>query len=427
MLKALVAVVVTCTWSIILASDLVRAGSSSATMASGCVIGLIQDALTALSGNPAYLAGLGNSNQLSLAALLVDSEFTSSSGEATDADKGPGLLPEAAISRRLTDPRWTFGAGLNIRSAMRADFQFVDPPGTNGVSYGRQTHSSEYAVVELSGALAYQLTDSLSLGASLGLAYNRNLLEAPYIFQSHPVLRGLKVLVDLDTDDLALASNIGLHYQINRDWSFNLAYAHEVSFTADGELTGNLAQLGLGIREDFAYNVSVKTALPSTLIAGLSWQATDRLQLGIQLDSIGWENSFDALPIRLTGGANQDLNAFLGDDFINDTAPLNWKDQRVIHLGSVYTTTSGRTVRAGFEKSNVTVPRSTMTPMTGSILDTVYSLGTDFSLATAKIDIAYRYSRGSDRRVTNSALLAGEYSGTELSLALHSLILSVSF
>jgi hypothetical protein len=57
MIKVLVAVLFTGLSSAVLASDVVRAGSSAATMASGGVIGLNIDALTALSRNPAYFAG----------------------------------------------------------------------------------------------------------------------------------------------------------------------------------------------------------------------------------------------------------------------------------------------------------------------------------------------------------------------------------
>ncbi len=427
MIKKLTVATLLCASQSILATDLIRSGSSAATMGSGGVTGLSQDALTSLSSNPAYLASLENSNQVSVAALLVDSEFTSSLGETVAADSGPGIFPEFALSRRVADTPWTWGAGANVLSAMRADFQFADPIGASGVSYGHQTHRSEFVVVKLSAGVAYRISNALSIGASMGVAYNRNQLKAPYIFQSSPTLRGFKILADLDADDFALTTSVGINYQLNSDWQFNIAYNPEVSFSANGELIGDLAQLGLGIPQAFAYNANVKTALPTTLIAGLTWQASDRLQLGVQYDSIGWQKSFDTLPIRLTNGSNQELNRLVGDDFIEDTAPLNWDNQRAVHVGTVYTTKRGRTFRAGLENSNVPPPRSTLTPLTGAILDTVYSLGFDFPVAGAKVDFAYRYSVGSDTRVINSDLLAGEYSNSELSLKLHSVILSLSF
>jgi long-subunit fatty acid transport protein len=259
------------------------------------------------------------------------------------------------------------------------------------------------------------------------MAYNRNRLAAPYIFQSHPALKGLKVLVDLNADGIALASTVGLNVKVSANWNLNIAYSKDINFSADGNLTGNLGQLNLGIEKEFAYDATIKTALPAILSAGLAWQTSQRLQLGFQYDFISWKRSFDELPIRLTQGTNGQLNAFLGENVIADTAPLNWHNQQVIHFGALYTLANGRDIRAGIENTNAQTPPATMTPMTGAILENVYSLGTNFLMSGTRFDVAYRYSHGPKTRVSNSALLAGEYNGSELDLDLHSLVLSISF
>ena len=184
------------------ATDLIRSGGGAGNEGVAGVLGLSSDPLSAVNGNPAMLSGLENGQVFSMAMLSVDSVFTSSTGETAEADEGPGFLPQFAMKRQLGNGNWSWGAGFSVKSAMQADFNFVDPPGTLGVSYGRQTHRSEFLVARASGALSYQVNPALSLGISLEALYNRNQLQAPYIFQSHPVLAGLKVLVDLDADDL---------------------------------------------------------------------------------------------------------------------------------------------------------------------------------------------------------------------------------
>lgn len=402
------------------ATDILRTGSDP-------VLGLRADPLSAIAGNPALLPRVVKRNQFSLTALSVDSRFISKLGEKADAEKGPGLLPEFAIARHLGDTKWHWGAGFTIHSAMRADFEFTDPPGALGVSYGRQTHRAEYVVAKIGGALAYTLNEQLTVGVSLGLAYNRNQLESPYIFQSHPVLQNLKVLVDLDADDLAVSTTIGFDYAPCADWHFSLAFSPETRFSADGDLSGNLGQLGLGIQEDFSYDATVKTTTPASLVASAIWQTTDRLQLGVQLDWINWNDAFVDLPIRLTQGTNTDLNAFLGQNSINDTAPLNWKDQHVVHVGGNFSLPTGQQLRFGAERGNIVVPRATATPMTGAILETAYSLGLSFGVGGSLLDIYYRFSDSPGLKVQSSALRAGEYSGTRQSLSLHSLGLTYSF
>ncbi len=409
------------------ANDLLRLGGSARSQASANIAGLARDPISAITTNPSFLSAAGNAYQVNVSALYVDSVFTSSLGEKSKADSGPGLFPEFAFARQQANSAFSWGGGVIVQSALRADFEFLDPPGTLGVSYGRQTHRSEFVIAKFSAAAAYQLNSKLAVGASIGLAYNRNQLEAPYIFQSHPGLAGLKVLVDLDADDVAATASMGFDYSLSESLRFNVAYTMQSNFTAKGELDGNLAQLGLGFQEDFNYDVRVSTALPASLSAGLIWQTSSRLQLAAQLDWIGWEESFDTLPISLSNGSNADLNGFLGEDRIRDTAPLDWQDQRIWHLGGNYLLSNQWQLRAGIERANVPVPRSTVTSMTAAILNQAYSIGAGIPFRSSWIDVAYRYSTSDDYRVGSSALLGGEYTNTKQSLSLHTLTVSFSF
>jgi len=410
-----------------LANDLIRLGGSAGSQGSANIAGLARGPISALTTNPAFLSTAGDSTEINLSTLYVDSEFTSSLGERTKAESGPGVFPELAFSRQSKTSGLSYGGGFVIQSALQADFQLLDPPGTLGVSYGRQTHRSEFVIAKFAVAAAYQVNEKLAIGGSLGLGYNRNQLEAPYIFQSHPALAGLKVLVNLDVDDIAATASLGLDYSLTDTLSFNLAYTLETDFASRGELDGNLAQLGLGFQEDFSYDARVSTALPASLSSGLVWQASDKLQLAAQFDWIGWNNAFDELPVSLSKGSNADLNGFLGEDRIRDTAPLNWKDQRIVHVGGSYLLENGWKLRAGYERGNVPVPRSTVTPMTAAILDKALSFGVGIPFRTSWVDVAYRFSIGSDLSVSDSSLLGGEYDGTKQSLSLHTLTLSYHF
>ncbi len=411
----------------IYATDLVRSGGGAGNEGAAGVLGLSSDALSAMNGNPAMLSEIENGQVFSLSMLMVDSVFTSSTGETATADEGPGVLPQFALKRQLGNSNWSWGTGFSVKSAMQADFSFVDPPGTLGVSYGRQTHRSEFLVASASGAISYQLSPALSVGISLDAHYNRNQLQAPYIFQSHPVLSGLKVLVDLDADDLQFGTTLGLVFSPEGDWSFNLAWSPEVDFSAEGDISGNLGQLGLGIQETFTYNAQVETAKPEKMILGARWQVAERVTLGLQYDRINWRSAFRELPIMLTEGSNADLNAFLGENFITDVAPLSWRDQDTWHVGLEYLLQSGTKLRFGYEDSEVPVPSVTITPMTAATLDRAVSAGISFQFGGRNIDLAYRYSDSDRFYVGNSGLLGGEYDNTAQTLNLHTVNLSIGF
>ena len=167
----------------------------------------------------------------------------------------------------------------------------------------------------------------------------------------------------------------------------------------------------------------MQTTLPASLMAGLTWQASDRLRLGVQVDRVFWQDAFDVLAISLTQGSNSDLNAFLGENSIHDVAPLEWQDQDSLHLGGEYQLRAGK-LRLGYENSEAQAPGHTITPMTGAILDEAFTAGLQFRLGQRHYDVAYRYSRGEDLTVVDSALAGGEYDNTAQSLKLHSLRVS---
>lgn len=405
---------------------MIRLGGSAKAQGSAGVAGLAADAISAFNNNPAFLKSAGNSQQMSLSALFVDSNLTTSIGESSDADRGPGVIPELAFSKQAGDPRLTLGAGVVVQSALQADFEFVDPPSDTGISYGRQRHRSEFVVAKMMGGAAFQINQRLTIGASLGLAYNRNRLRAPYTFQSNPDLAGAKVLVDLDSDGFAAIMTVGADYSINDAFSVSLAFTPKVDFAARGELTGNLRETGLGFAENFEYDARVSTALPASLTGGATLQMSEKLRLGLQWDWIDWESAFDELPLSLSSGNNQQLNGLLGTDRIRDTAPLNWRSQHIVHVGGDYQINQRVQLRGGYEYSNIPVPSSTATPMTAAILERAFTTGLGIELDRGFLDFSYRFSTGDDFNVNRSQLLGGEYSGTQQSLSLHSFSVTYS-
>jgi hypothetical protein len=129
----------------------------------------------------------------------------------------------------------------------------------------------------------------------------------------------------------------------------------------------------------------------------------------------------------LTNGTNDELNALLGDTSIADTAPLDWDDQVSFKVGGEFLDDT-RAYRLGYEYSNVPVPTSTMTPMTGATLEHAISAGVSMPFNDHTVDISYRLSMDSgSTTIDATSLQGGEYSGSRLDLMLHSISIAIEF
>ena len=63
------------------------------------------------------------------------------------------------------------------------------------------TPNGQTTVITQTSAKAVINWNSFSIGAGVGLLYNRSRLDAPYIIQTQPQLAGAKTLLDMERED----------------------------------------------------------------------------------------------------------------------------------------------------------------------------------------------------------------------------------
>ena len=367
--------------------------------------------LGAMNSNPAALSRWKNHElQLSLTTAILDAEYSNSVSNDNEADSTPGLIPDFAYIHSLTD-RLTLGVAINPISAVEADWKFLDPPGAVG-SYGLQTHKSSFVALRSALGLGFEVTPEFSLGASVGLIYNRNRLKAPYIFQTATGLAGTKVLANLDADGIGWNRVFSGIYRPNEIFEFSLGYTTRTTFTADGTLRGTSDPvIGVG---DFAYDAEVKTALPQMISVGMGWQVTHPLRVGLQIDWIDWSDAFDRLPLTLTNGTNGALPAT-----INDVAPLDWEDRFVYRFGAEYDWSDKLQIRAGYSFGESPAPSETLTPTSAVIMKHTLGFGAGYRVGNYTIDLAYQWDLPTEDKTGTSRLLAGEYNGSRTDISIH--------
>jgi long-subunit fatty acid transport protein len=415
------------------AQDFYWNSASTRSLALGGVyVPSTSDAIGALSTNPAGLTYLRSpSLDLSMSAVFARGSFSNSANTNAPMTTSPGVIPYGAFGMPIGKSRFSFGVGFAPDLVSVSDWNYVDPPGKAGVTYGMQENKSAILAGRAMVGVSYAFNHKLSVGVTAGADYNSNTLHAPYIFQSQPTLAGYKTLLDLHTYGTGWNMSVGAMFEPTKNLDFGVAWKSHTVIVTNGLASGNASALftalGANTASNFSYNASVKNILPQSVNANIAWHMNPRWVLVFQTDWVNWSNAFVNLPVTLTNGSNSTINAVAGSSTLVDGVPLNWKDQYSFHGGVERLLTESTSLRFGYAHGNDPVPSGTLTPMTAAIMTNQLSTGFAYRHGRSRVDFAYTYDPTSQQQVQQSNLLAGEYNNSTDRVGLQSLTLGYSF
>jgi long-chain fatty acid transport protein len=407
--------------SAVWANGIYRNGIGARSMSlAGSEVAVAEDALGAMSANPAGLALLKRPElQFGGVGAYAHGSFNNAFNKNAPLNSLGGL-PEAAFALPLGQGPITIGISSAPDAALSANWKYNDSPGgLGGVSYGAQRYRSEILLQRSAFGAAAKLGDKWSVGASVGLVYNKNKLQAPYIFQNTPGVAGAKTLLDLDTDGLGVNADFGIIFRPNENWQFGLNYRTETSVRSHGHASGDIGpQLALP-SVPFKYDAQVNNHFPQVVTAGAAWRFHPQWRLSLQLDWVNWANTFDRLPVHLTNGDSAIINGALGSSTLDDQVPLNWRNSFVYRAGIEYAASESWRLRAGYSYGRSPVPNETLTPLTATITEHTLALGAGWQRGRYTIDFGYQLELPAERNVGTSALLSGEYSNSSVETTIH--------
>jgi long-chain fatty acid transport protein len=379
-----------------------------------------------MGANPAGLGFLRvPSVNLGFVGGFAQGEFTKAPTSNGTLDSNPEAAPEGAFA--IPVGKVTLGFSVAPRSALDADWTYVDPlGGANGkTSYGDQIEHSEIFLLRSAAGIGFAINPKLSIGASFGADYNQNKLQAPYIFQSQPKLKGAKTLLDLRTDGFGFDGQAGLLYRPQTNLQFGLTYQSQTEVKSHGDANGNAGEQFGVASIPFHYDAEVRNIFPQAINAGASWGFHPQWRLALQVDWVNWGDAFRHLPVNLTDGSNPTVNGVAGSSAIQDTVPLDWRDEFVYRGGLEYQVIPNLFLRAGYSYGASPVPNQTLTPLTAAITEQTITAGIGYQWRRYQIDLAYQYDIPVTRDVGTSALLSGEYSNSSVKVDLQWLALTL--
>lgn len=387
------------------------------------------DPLDAVEGNPAGVAGLpGCVLDLAAVGMLASGSFRNSVDPSGKLSGVAGAFPYGAAAIPLGHSPFTAAFGVTPDLLMRVRWHYLDPPGTAQASYGLQEDKSEISAIRGSAGLAWTMGSHWSAGVSLGLDYNPNTLQAPYIFQQQPQLAGLKVLLDLSTQGFGWNGSAGLQWHPSSRLQIGAAWKSPTWIQSHGSVSGTasaqFAALGINADPRFHYLAEVDNELPQTAALGTAFPLGRRAQVSLEGDWTNWGDAFRQLPVKLIQGDNATINSVAGSSSLQDAVPLHWRNQASVRAGVEIPLARGWNTAAGYAFASDPVPSATLTPLTAAILRHSLSAGAGWSREQWHWNLAYQVQLPASQSVGQSELLAGEYDNSRVQVMTQSLTLS---
>jgi long-subunit fatty acid transport protein len=386
----------------------------------GADVAYAADPLGAMTANPAGL-GLLSAPELDvdLGFAVASGKFTNSSNPDANLYGATGFIPDGAFAAPLHLRGHRFAVGFSVvpNTALAGSWHYVDPPGgVGGTSYGAQQIKSETVGVRAAGGLGFAINKKISVGGTIGVLYNENRLRSPYVFQTQPILTGLKTLLNLKTTGYGWNTSFGVLVRPTSAVQLGLDYQSKTRVvthgTATGDISAQFATLGIDAPSTFRYDGRVTNVFPDEFSSGVSWRFKPQLRGVAQFDWIRWGAAFVNLPVQLTNGSNATINTVAGSTTLQDNVPLDWRDQYVYRVGLEGLATETSTLRAGFSHANSPVPDSTLTPLTAAIMQNSVNVGWLYRHGKFRFDSAYQHAFSVAQQVGTSLVKAGEFSNT---------------
>ena len=339
------------------------------------------DDASAVFNNPANLVDVP-SREVQLSSLVGYSHADYHNAlSRTETERPWCLLPAFALAWPLheTDQKTDLALGLGVH-----------------VPYGRQTQwdlqgkfpiYTKMSVADVSPALAWRVTDSVSVGAGLDMYYGR--LQ----FREFPFGPGSRV--EANADGFAVGGNAGVTWRMTPDQRLALTCRtpFDLKFSGDME-TANVPSppLPASVPES---DLDTTFKFPTIVALGYGIKLTETVRVEADVE---WLQFSRYKTMAIAAGDNSPLAGALG---LAD-APQNWNDTWTFGLGADWRFRPDWTLRAGYKYLPSPIPNSTFAPTALDVDQSIVSAGLGYRIGRHTVDLAYALGLFDTRRVRDN-------------------------
>lgn len=376
-------------------------GSESLGMA-GTDIAISRDT-AAVNINPAGLTQLQSQGWDVYVSPFYTARLSHSDSYGNDrvkVDNPLGSVAAASYAQAVAAiPGLVIGSGLFVQGG--TGFVYQDLPTRFGT---RDDASSLFSVFKIASGFGYRASDQLSIGATLGIAYAQGRQKLfPGTSDADAGFFGIR----FDGGERwTFNGTLGLQYRTTPELVVGAAYTSKTDLPLEGgSLTVNYEDLGLG-RVKYRDAELRGLALPQTFGVGLAWRAQPEILLAAELEWVDWSDALRSSRL-IASDPDGDVPEVLRQ--IDQTSPLNWRDQYSVSVGIAWDWTEKTVLRAGFDHVRNPSPKESSSPLLNIYQAGEITLGFGHKLPDHWLfEFAFQWQLPQYVTYTNPALPFGE-------------------
>lgn len=351
-----------------------------------------------LFDNPAGAVNVEGAGLFEVGADLMLTGFGySDPANAMQHDLEVSPLLQMGYIRKSADQRWAVGLGFFVPAGFQENYDLQGP----FPLLGEQHYKSFGALVKILPAVAYRVTDRLSVGATLGVGVSHTEIEGPYFLQGPSMLRGLPTLMDVQGTGAAPIFSVGMQYALTDQTTIGLTYQSESRFHLDGNTFVAVPLMG-----EARYESQLDVTWPRSLGMGVRHAVCPHRIVSADVIWYDWSSAFDDFGLHLSEPTNPAFPSLV------EQFPLRWRDTVSVRLGYERIFSSGRTVRCGYVYHRSPVNDATLTPYVQATLEHAFGVGYGWRCLGMEWDLTYMFSFGPAHDVGTSSLVGGDFDGS---------------
>lgn len=367
--------------------------------------------------NPAGMVNVAGGGLFEVGADLLFTDLHYSDADPNDTNAEFKLMPLGQVSyiAKSQDEQWAYGIGVFAPAGFGAEYDLRGPQPIGGI----HRYKSLGALIKFLPAVAYRVTDSLSIGGTAGVAASHVELEGPYFLQAAP-FTGTPTVFDLQASGAAFVWSIGAQYDFSDATTMGVTYTSRSRFGLDGSAVAAVPGVGQS-----RFDADVDIEWPQSLGIGIAHAVCPRRRFSFDAIWYDWSHAFDEVKVTLSNPDHPAFQAMLGPEF-QERYPLKWRDSVSFRLGWEEIVSERNIVRCGYTYHRNPIPDGTLTPFIPAVLEHAFSAGWGTVCCDVNLDLAYQYSFGRDHEVGNSDIAGGDFSFSRVEAQAHWFFVSLS-